>query len=360
MPAPPPDSANMPSSPTTSARALLRPLPPLTLIVATTPITASSSTPASRPNHDHHSRRLGIGHAGTLPWPRIKTDMTFFSRVTTRAPPPLLQSQAQSQSQSPNDDDKNGITTTAVNAVIMGRKTYDSLPARFRPLPGRVNVVVSRDGSGALRQRVEGEWWAAREREERRRREAGSAGAGAGDNATEVVEEEKTRQQQHPDVLVANSLEGAVTALCDAFATGGPSPTPGPLSRNATRCLANVFVIGGGEIYASALKLGNVAGEKGLKLRIVMTDVRRVATAATDSTGGSTVGDGEVREDDLVDGFECDTYFPIDNDELEQGEGGKWRRVSAEETSAWVGEEVKDGWIREGDVVLRILGYERT
>ncbi len=29
--------------------------------------------------------------------------------------------------------------------VIMGRKTWESLPARFRPLPGRRNVVVTRD-----------------------------------------------------------------------------------------------------------------------------------------------------------------------------------------------------------------------
>ncbi len=29
--------------------------------------------------------------------------------------------------------------------VIMGRKTWDSLPARFRPLPGRRNVVLSRN-----------------------------------------------------------------------------------------------------------------------------------------------------------------------------------------------------------------------
>lgn len=38
--------------------------------------------------------------------------------------------------------------------VIMGRKTWDSLPPRFRPLPGRVNVVVTRQAqwkeSGAL------------------------------------------------------------------------------------------------------------------------------------------------------------------------------------------------------------------
>lgn len=29
-------------------------------------------------------------------------------------------------------------------AVVMGRKTWDSLPVRFRPLPGRTNVVVTR------------------------------------------------------------------------------------------------------------------------------------------------------------------------------------------------------------------------
>ncbi|GAA1445040.1 dihydrofolate reductase [Leifsonia poae] len=33
---------------------------------------------------------------------------------------------------------------TGSGAVIMGRKTWDSLPARFRPLPGRANIVVTR------------------------------------------------------------------------------------------------------------------------------------------------------------------------------------------------------------------------
>ncbi len=33
---------------------------------------------------------------------------------------------------------------TQGHAVLMGRKTWDSLPARFRPLPGRRNLVVSR------------------------------------------------------------------------------------------------------------------------------------------------------------------------------------------------------------------------
>ncbi|MFF9850998.1 dihydrofolate reductase [Streptomyces litmocidini] len=35
--------------------------------------------------------------------------------------------------------------TTLGRPVIMGRKTWDSLPARFRPLVGRRNIVVTRD-----------------------------------------------------------------------------------------------------------------------------------------------------------------------------------------------------------------------
>ena len=34
--------------------------------------------------------------------------------------------------------------------VVMGRKTWDSLPPRFRPLPGRRNVVVSRNPALSL------------------------------------------------------------------------------------------------------------------------------------------------------------------------------------------------------------------
>jgi dihydrofolate reductase len=34
---------------------------------------------------------------------------------------------------------------TAGSTVVMGRRTWESLPARFRPLPGRRNVVLTRD-----------------------------------------------------------------------------------------------------------------------------------------------------------------------------------------------------------------------
>ena len=35
-------------------------------------------------------------------------------------------------------------SVTQGSAVIMGRRTWDSLPERFRPLPGRQNVVITR------------------------------------------------------------------------------------------------------------------------------------------------------------------------------------------------------------------------
>lgn len=60
----------------------------------------------------------GIGKDGGIPW-RLKDDMAYFKRITTTAP--------------------SGKT----NAVIMGRKTWESIPAKFRPLPDRLNVVLS-------------------------------------------------------------------------------------------------------------------------------------------------------------------------------------------------------------------------
>jgi len=55
-----------------------------------------------------------IGRGGALPW-RLKSDMAIFRTLTLGKP------------------------------VIMGRKTWDSLPRK--PLPGRTNIVLSRDGT---------------------------------------------------------------------------------------------------------------------------------------------------------------------------------------------------------------------
>lgn len=68
----------------------------------------------------------GIARDGDLPW-RLPGDVAHFKRLTTRTRDPGRQ-----------------------NAVIMGRATWDSLPARFQPLPGRRNVVLSRQAAPAL------------------------------------------------------------------------------------------------------------------------------------------------------------------------------------------------------------------
>ncbi len=44
-------------------------------------------------------------------------------------------------------DQRHFRDTTMGCPVIMGRKTWDSLPPRFRPLPGRRNLVLSRDAA---------------------------------------------------------------------------------------------------------------------------------------------------------------------------------------------------------------------
>jgi dihydrofolate reductase len=42
------------------------------------------------------------------------------------------------------DDMKYFMQTTKTHHVIMGRKNYDSIPEKFRPLPNRMNIVVTR------------------------------------------------------------------------------------------------------------------------------------------------------------------------------------------------------------------------
>ena len=43
------------------------------------------------------------------------------------------------------EDLKNFRELTAGSVVVMGRRTWESLPERFRPLPGRTNVVLTTD-----------------------------------------------------------------------------------------------------------------------------------------------------------------------------------------------------------------------
>jgi dihydrofolate reductase len=57
---------------------------------------------------------LAIGREGNLLW-RLPKDMQYFKEVTWG------------------------------HHVLMGRKTWESIPSKYRPLPGRVNIVISRN-----------------------------------------------------------------------------------------------------------------------------------------------------------------------------------------------------------------------
>jgi dihydrofolate reductase len=109
----------------------------------------------------------GIGANGALPW-RLPSDVAHLKKLTTETSVP-----------------------GARNAVIMGRVTWDTIPPRWRPLPGRFNVVVTR--------------------------------------------------QIHLDLpegaVLAGSLDQALVAACEA---GG---------------VERIFVLGGGDIYRQAIQL---------------------------------------------------------------------------------------------------------
>ena len=118
-----------------------------------------------------------IGRDGALPW-HLPEDLAHFRAVTDGHP------------------------------VVMGRATWESLPERFRPLPGRANVVLSRDPAFVA-----------------------------------------------PGGRVARSLEAAL-ALAHDEARGGADHA-GPADDEATPDV-EVWVIGGAAVYAAALPLADV------------------------------------------------------------------------------------------------------
>lgn len=62
---------------------------------------------------------MGIGIKGDIPW-RLKNEMAYFTKMTSTTK-----------------------GTNKKNAVIMGRKTWESIPLKYKPLSDRFNVVIS-------------------------------------------------------------------------------------------------------------------------------------------------------------------------------------------------------------------------
>lgn len=150
----------------------------------------------------------GIGKNGILPWPMLKKEMAYFARVTKRVPMPTdtgsLQSDALKQTV---------LHGTRRNVVIMGRKTWQSIPPRFRPLKDRTNIVIStqdREQLGAV----------------------------------------------PDDVIVASDIVSGLRALDQAVREGRALPA------------GRAFVIGGSSVYRAALELAQAN-------RILLTRIRK-------------------------------------------------------------------------------------
>ena len=296
--------------------------PPTILHDNESPTTSSPNTPTMAPTGNKLKKPLylivatavephmGIGYKGGLPWAQLKSDMGFFRRVTMRG--------STNRTWEDYPDRKESKSIWRRNSVIMGRKTWESIPKKFRPLKGRVNVVVTRDPE-RLQQEICGE----------------------------------QSQQKEEVVLVVSSLMEGLSMLRKLRKHNDAAHDDEEKEEQGKDC-----IIGGSEIYKAALELSpsptspiqedqtdrrkGQGEDEPVILRILQTQVRKI--------------DGK--------GFDCDTFFPVD---LQGGTGQmaqRWRGVDQAETESWVGEGLpqKDAeWVEDGDgqCKIRVVGWEK-
>ena len=320
--------------------------------------------------------------------------MGYFARVTRRVPASTPTSASSARVATPSAKDLLSSRTSDSNentmvdgrrrrrnVVIMGRKTWASIPKRFRPLAGRTNVVLTRQGREAVL--------------------GGEGTNGDGDGVVDVGNGEGNghgigrvlvRKDKDATVLVAGSLSEALDIL-SASANGATSQSSGDSTdrsditnaeepSSASQALpalsipppAHVFVIGGSSVYREALNLPQTK-------RVLMTKVNKVRvgtfhaeTEAKDTP--ETVTEDTSKPDDSMSGFDCDTFFPLDLDGVDARELG-WRKGNVKELENFTGEKFEDGnsngskdtggkqsyprtKMREGDIEYEFCLYERS
>ena len=192
---------------------------------------------------------MGIGLRGSLPWPLLQKEMAYFAKVTRRAPP------------------------ESINAVVMGRRTWDSIPLRFRPLRDRLNVVLTRT--------------------------PGSLG-----------ESSLTHGREEGPFPMA-SLDDALAFLHNRDAPDGTAPPSRQGANNTQRVLDRIFVIGGAEVYRAALM-------SALSDRILLTRVKTHFDCDTQFPLHLGRSDPEAEDVDVVAG----TWTQMSSADLDRWVGG--------------------------------------
>jgi dihydrofolate reductase len=268
------------------------------------------------------SLRLGIGFQNSLPWPMIKSDMQFFAKVTKNSRP---SSPATTLS----------VTDDRINAMIMGRKTYESIPAKFRPLAGRMNVIISRTKPNELALSITNSLKKEKALDDLNLRVHSESIAGSGKENESIYlstrAQDNTASSKVAPILICSSMASAFRCVQN------------PLSQQ----VAGVFIIGGAQIYQDFLQHSQSSLEhNGMgPVRILQTEVRRV-----DQTK-----------------FDCDTFFPV-----QLGEDPNWKEVSKSEALAWFNTPSAEtkiappqgdnewGSDEETGIEVRLRGWERA
>lgn len=228
---------------------------------------------------------LGIGLSGRLPW-HLARELKYFRQATSN------------------------------HVVVMGRRTWESIPEKWRPLPSRVNVVVSRT-------------LAAQHNKEMSNNE---------------TEEEGRSEKKEPKAVTwfVESLDEALHKLSTAD-KAGTLPSWVSLTQKPT----TVFIIGGAQLYTTALAHPSTR-------HVLLTEVRRDLTASSSDPADSTQ-DAKI---------ECDTFFtafPWYPSTTAPPSTASWTRQPHAELTKFLGEgvEAPEGLIQENGFVYEFTYWTK-
>lgn len=214
----------------------------------------------------------GIGKGGQLPW-RLPQEMAYFAKVTSTAPEGKM------------------------NAVIMGRNTWESIPLKFKPLRKRANIVVSRNKDLDLYGRfrlLRGEYLNTRAKHDAYR---------LGGRITETP------------LFLRNSLGSALDLLSEMS-------------------IHRAFVIGGVAVYADTLALS--PSSSAFVDRVLLT---RISSPAFQ---------------------DCDVHLPDFLSDMNSEGNAMWTRARHEELNEWTGMDVPQGTQTENEVEYEFQMWTRV
>jgi dihydrofolate reductase len=167
-----------------------------------------------------------IGVGGTMPW-SLPEDLARFKRLTWGHP------------------------------VVMGRRTWDSLSPKFRPLPGRANLVLSRSpGLSLPGARVVGSPAAALAEAREATEAAGSGGLGGVETRRAPGREAPAGHASGGQGVLGNGPAWAAPSAASAAGDAGKGVDEGAGRGTASGV---IWVIGGGSVYRKFLPLATVA-----------------------------------------------------------------------------------------------------